>query len=50
LLLRLDIESVQVNVTIHLDATGLGRGHYWINGFNLGRFWTKTCGSGMCQQ
>lgn len=27
--------------TLFLDTTGLGKGVAWINGFNLGRYWTR---------
>jgi hypothetical protein len=42
--------GVEVNATLNLDATGLSRGRFFVNGFDLGRYWSKACGSDMCQR
>eukprot|EP01047_Picozoa_sp_COSAG01_P014905 COSAG01_NODE_736_length_13947_cov_174.337449_4_plen_136_part_00 len=33
-----------------LDATGLSRGHFWLNGHDLGKFWTIKGPSGQLTQ
>jgi hypothetical protein len=43
--------GVEINATLNLDATGLSRGRFFVNGFDLGRYWSKLCGStSMCQR
>lgn len=43
--------GVEVSATLNLDVSGLSRGRFWVNGFDLGRFWSKLCGSEyMCQR
>jgi hypothetical protein len=36
--------------TVLLDATGLSRGHFWLNGHDLGKFWTIKGPSGQLTQ
>eukprot|EP00039_Didymoeca_costata_P006416 m.89973 g.89973 ORF g.89973 m.89973 type:complete len:945 (-) comp13249_c0_seq1:184-3018(-) len=38
------------NVSLSLDITGLSRGRFYVNGFDLGRYWTINCGNEMCQR
>lgn len=38
------------NATLNLDATGLSRGRFFVNGMDLGRYWTKSCGGNICQR
>jgi hypothetical protein len=43
--------GVEVTATLNLDVSGLSRGRFWVNGFDLGRFWSKLCGAEyMCQR
>jgi len=42
--------GVEVDTALVLDVTGLTRGRIFVNGFNAGRYWTRMCGSGMCQR
>lgn len=43
--------TLEVNATLNLDVSGLSRGRFFVNGFDLGRFWTKLCGTQfMCQR
>ena len=30
---------------LNLDVVGLSRGTFWVNGQNLGRYWSKSCGA-----
>lgn len=40
----------EVTITLNLNVEGLGRGTIYLNGFNLGRYWSKRCGGDMCQR
>lgn len=40
----------EINTTLNLDVVGLGRGRFFINGMDLGRYWSKICGSDVCQR
>jgi hypothetical protein len=42
--------SAEINATLNLDVTGLSRGRFFVNGMDLGRYWSKLCGSAMCQR
>jgi hypothetical protein len=43
--------GVEVNASLNLNALGLSRGRFFVNGFDLGRYWSKLCGSTYaCQQ
>lgn len=43
--------GVEVMATLNLDVSGLSRGRFWLNGIDLGRYWTKLCGAQyMCQR
>jgi hypothetical protein len=43
--------ATELKATLNLDATGLSRGRFFVNGFDLGRYWTKLCGkTDMCQR
>jgi len=43
--------GIEANATLNLDASGLSRGRFWVNGFDLGRYWTRLCGATfMCQR
>jgi hypothetical protein len=41
----------EVTASLNLDVTGLGFGRLFLNGFDLGRYWSKACGrTEMCQR
>jgi hypothetical protein len=40
----------EVVSALMVDVTGLSRGRLYVNGFSLGRYWTRQCGSAMCQR
>jgi len=40
----------EVVSALMVDVTGLSRGRLYVNGWSLGRYWTKLCGSDMCQR
>jgi hypothetical protein len=43
--------GVEAAAALNLDATGLSRGRFFVNGFDLGRYWSKLCGGAyMCQR
>jgi len=43
--------GVEVSATLNLDVTGLSRGRFFVNGMDLGRYWSRLCGSSsMCQR
>ena len=43
--------TTELKATLNLDVTGLGRGRFFVNGMDLGRYWTKLCGGKeMCQR
>ena len=42
--------GIEMNATLNLDVTGLSRGRFFINGMDLGRYWSKVCGSNECQR
>jgi hypothetical protein len=37
--------GVELASVLNLDAVGLSRGTFWVNGHNLGRYWSKSCGA-----
>lgn len=49
-LMRSSAAEPEVNASLHLDVTGLGRGHIFVNGWPVSRFWSALCGSGPCQR
>ena len=51
-LLDMDIQGKELEATLNLDVTGLSRGRFFVNGMDLGRYWSKTCGQEgqMCQR
>eukprot|EP01046_Picozoa_sp_COSAG06_P057785 COSAG06_NODE_11381_length_1519_cov_0.858451_1_plen_279_part_00 len=43
--------TTELKATLNLDVTGLRRGRFFVNGMDLGRYWTKLCGGKeMCQR
>ena len=43
--------GVEVSASLNLDASGLSRGRFYVNGMDLGRYWSKLCGGAyMCQR
>ena len=44
--------GVEVTAVLNLDATGLSRGRFFVNGMDLGRYWSAECGEQgcMCQR
>ena len=40
----------EMNSTLNLDVVGLGRGRFYINGMDLGRYWSKVCKQDICQR
>ena len=44
--------ATELEATLNLDVTGLSRGRFFVNGMDLGRYWSKTCGQEeqMCQR
>ena len=43
--------AAEMNATLNLDISGLSRGRFYVNGFDLGRYWSKLCGGQyMCQR
>ncbi len=41
----------EATATLNLDVTGLSRGRFYVNGVDLGRYWSKLCGGTfMCQR
>lgn len=40
----------EMSSALNLDVSGLSRGRFYINGMDLGRYWSKTCGSDICQR
>ena len=37
--------GVELASVLNLDVVGLSRGTFWVNGQNLGRYWSKSCGA-----
>jgi hypothetical protein len=37
--------GVELTSVLNLDVLGLSRGFFWVNGLNLGRYWSKSCGA-----
>lgn len=48
--MRAGPSDAEVSVALHLDSTGLGRAHFYINNYEVSRAWTRTCGSDPCQR
>lgn len=42
--------DVELNATLNVDVLGLSRGRLFVNGMDLGRYWSKACGSDLCQR
>ena len=42
---RAQSEGVELKAVLNLDVVGLSRGTFWVNGHNLGRYWSKSCGA-----
>ena len=43
--------GVEAAAALNLDATGLSRGRFFVNGVDLGRYWSALCGTEfMCQR
>jgi len=40
----------EMNATLNVDVLGLGRGRFFVNGMDLGRYWSQVCGSNLCQR
>ena len=41
----------EVSSTLNLDVVGLSRGRFYVNGMDLGRYWSKLCGGAyLCQR
>ena len=38
--------AAPTNSSLLFDANGLSRGHYYVNGHDLGRYWTLASGKG----
>jgi hypothetical protein len=36
--------NVEAHATLNLDVVGLTRGRFYVNGMDLGRYWSKLCG------
>ena len=36
--------ATELTATLNLDVSGLSRGRFFVNGFDLGRYWSKLCG------
>lgn len=37
--------GTELKSVLNLDVVGLSRGTFWVNGQNLGRYWSKSCGA-----
>ena len=37
--------GTELKQVLNLDVLGLSRGTFWVNGMNLGRYWSKSCGA-----
>ena len=48
--LTADGKTGEMVATLNLDVEGLSRGRFFVNGMDLGRYWSKTCGSDLCQR
>ena len=45
------LTGLNVSASLQLDATGLSRGHFYINDWEISRQWGgRTCGSSQCQR
>lgn len=45
------VDAAAITASLHLDASGLSRGHFYVNDWEVSRFWaTRFCGEALCQR